>query len=69
MIELQQELLIAAIGKFFAAIAMSLVAVVNPEDQIDLSPELVLRLPMLSSQKKMTSRRSERSWEQERGDV
>ncbi|MFB6229617.1 MAG: hypothetical protein ABEL04_00550, partial [Salinibacter sp.] len=44
MIELQQEFLIAAMGKFFTALALPLVAVVNPEDQVnDLPDELVLQ--------------------------
>lgn len=46
MIELQQEFLIAAMGKFFTALALPLVAVVNPEDQVnDLPDELVLQPP------------------------
>jgi hypothetical protein len=46
MIELQQEFLIAAMGKFFTALAMPLVAVVNPEDQVNNLPEeLVLQPP------------------------
>jgi hypothetical protein len=46
MIELQQEFLIAAMGKFFTALALPLVAVVNPEDQVnDLPEELVLQPP------------------------
>jgi len=46
MIELQQEFLIAAMGKFFTALALPLVAVVNPEDQVnDIPDELVLQPP------------------------
>ncbi len=46
MIELQQEFLIAAMGKFFTALALPLVSVVNPDDQInDLPDELVLQPP------------------------
>ena len=46
MIELQQEFLIAAMGKFFTALAMPLVSVVNPEDQVnDLPDELMLQPP------------------------
>lgn len=46
MLELQQEFLIAAMGKFFTALAMPLIAVVNPEDQVnDLPEELVLQPP------------------------
>jgi len=46
MIELQQEFLIAAMGKFFTALAMPLVSVVNPDDQVnDLPDELVLQPP------------------------
>ncbi len=46
MIELQQEFLIAAMGKFFTALALPLVSVVNPEDQVnDLPDELVLQPP------------------------
>ena len=46
MIELQQEFLIAAMGKFFTALALPLVAVVNPDTQVnDLPDELVLQPP------------------------
>ncbi len=46
MVELQQEFLIAAMGKFFTALAMPLVAVVNPDEQLnDLPDELVLQAP------------------------
>lgn len=46
MVELQQEFLIAAMGKFFTALAMPLVAVVNPDEQVnDLPDELVLQAP------------------------
>jgi len=46
MVELQQEFLIAAMGKFFTALALPLVSVVNPEDQVnDLPDELVLQPP------------------------
>mgnify|MGYP006280923065 CR=1 FL=1 len=46
MIELQQEFLIAAMGKFFTALALPLVSVVNPDDQVnDLPDELVLQSP------------------------
>ena len=46
MIELQQEFLIAAMGKFFTALALPLVSVVNPDDQVnDLHDELVLQPP------------------------
>lgn len=46
MIELQQEFLIAAMGKFFTALALPLVSVVNPDKQVnDLPDELVLQPP------------------------
>lgn len=46
MVELQQEFLIAAMGKFFTALALPLVSVVNPDDQVnDLPDELVLQPP------------------------
>lgn len=46
MVELQQEFLIAALGKFFTALALPLVAVVNPEEQVnDIPDELVLQPP------------------------
>jgi len=46
MVELQQEFLIAAMGKFFTALALPLVSVVNPDDQAnDLPDELVLQPP------------------------
>ncbi len=46
MVELQQEFLIAAMGKFFTALAMPLVSVVNPERQTnELPDELVLQPP------------------------
>ena len=46
MVELQQEFLIAAMGKFFTALALPLVSVVNPDDQVnDLPGELVLQPP------------------------
>jgi len=46
MIELQQEFLIAAMGKFFTALALPIVAVVNPDTQVnDLPDELVLQAP------------------------
>lgn len=46
MIELQQEFLIAAMGKFFTALALPIVAVVNPDAQVnDLPDELVLQAP------------------------
>jgi len=46
MIELQQEFLLAAMGKFFTALALPLVSVVNPDDQVnDLPDELVLQPP------------------------
>lgn len=46
MVELQQEFLIAAMGRFFTALAMPLVAVVNPDRQVnDLPDELVLQAP------------------------
>jgi len=46
MVELQQEFLIAAMGKFFTALALPIVAVVNPDDQVnDLPEELVLQPP------------------------
>jgi hypothetical protein len=46
MVELQQEFLIAAMGKFFTALAMPLIAVVNPEKQVNTLPdELVLQPP------------------------
>lgn len=43
MIELQQEFLIAAMGKFFTALALPLVSVVNPESQTNELPD-TLRL-------------------------
>jgi hypothetical protein len=46
MIELQQEFLLAAMGRFFTALALPLVSVVNPDDQVnDLPDELVLQPP------------------------
>ncbi len=46
MVELQQEFLIAAMGKFFTALALPLVAVVNPDKQINNLPdELLLQAP------------------------
>jgi hypothetical protein len=46
MIELRQEFLLAAMGKFFTALALPLVSVVNPEAQVnDLPDELVLQPP------------------------
>ena len=46
MVELQQEFLIAAMGKFFTALAMPIIAVVNPdEQQNDLPDELVMQAP------------------------
>jgi len=46
MVELQQEFLIAAMGKFFTALALPIVAVVNPDRQVnDLPDELVLQAP------------------------
>ena len=46
MVELQQEFLIAAMGKFFSALALPLVSVINPDDQVnDLPDELVLQPP------------------------
>ncbi|PSQ95085.1 MAG: hypothetical protein BRD55_11190 [Bacteroidetes bacterium SW_9_63_38] len=46
MIEFQQEFLIAAMGKFLTALALPLVAVVNPDKQVnDLPDELVLQAP------------------------
>jgi hypothetical protein len=46
MVELQQEFLIAALGKFFTALALPIVAVVNPDDQVnDVPDELVLQPP------------------------
>ena len=46
MVELQQEFLVAAMGKFFTALALPLVSVVNPDDQVnDLPDELVLQPP------------------------
>jgi len=46
MVELQQEFLIAAMGKFFTALALPLTSVVNPDDQVnDLPDELVLQPP------------------------
>lgn len=46
MIELQQEFLIAGMGKFLTALAMPLISVVNPDEQVnDLPDELVLQAP------------------------
>jgi len=46
MVELQQEFLIAAMGKFFTALALPIVAVVNPDNQVnDVPDELVLQPP------------------------
>ncbi|WP_022836667.1 hypothetical protein [Salisaeta longa] len=46
MVELQQEFLIAAMGKFFTALALPIVAVVNPDKQSNEVPdELVLQAP------------------------
>jgi hypothetical protein len=46
MVELQQEFLIAAMGKFFTALALPIVAVVNPDEQVnELPDELVLQPP------------------------
>lgn len=46
MVELQQEFLIAAMGKFFTALALPLTSVVNPDDQVNNLPdELVLQPP------------------------
>lgn len=46
MVELQQEFLIAAMGKFFTALALPIVAVVNPDKQVNNLPEeLVLQAP------------------------
>ena len=46
MVELQQEFLIAAMGKFFTALALPIVAVVNPDKQMNTLPEeLVLQAP------------------------
>lgn len=45
-VELQQEFLIAAMGKFFTALALPLVAVVNPDTQVnDVPDELKLQAP------------------------
>lgn len=46
MVELQQEFLIAAMGKFFTALALPIVAVVNPDRQVnDFPDELVVQAP------------------------
>ena len=46
MVELQQEFLIAAMGRFFTALALPIVAVVNPDKQVNALPEeLVLQAP------------------------
>jgi len=46
MVELQQEFLIAAMGKFFTALALPIIAVVNPDEQVnDVPDELVLQPP------------------------
>lgn len=46
MVEFQQEFLIAAMGKFFTALALPLVQVVNPQKQSnDIPDELVLQAP------------------------
>jgi hypothetical protein len=46
MVELQQEFLIAAMGRFFTALALPIVAVVNPDDQDnDVPDELALQPP------------------------
>ncbi len=45
-VELQQEFLIAGMGRFFTALALPLVSVINPErQQNDLPDELVLKRP------------------------
>lgn len=45
-VELQQEFLIAALGKFFTALALPIVAVVNPDPQSnDIPDELKLQAP------------------------
>lgn len=46
MVELQQEFLIAGLGRFFTALSLPLVSVVNPDSQAnDLPDELVLKHP------------------------
>lgn len=39
MVELQQEFLIAALGRFFTALALPIVAVVNPDPQANDVPD------------------------------
>ena len=39
MVELQQEFLIAALGRFFTALALPIVAVVNPDKQANDIPD------------------------------
>jgi hypothetical protein len=46
MVELQQEFLLAAMGRFFTALSLPLIAVVNPESQDnDVPDELKLQPP------------------------
>lgn len=46
MVELQQEFLIAALGRFFTALALPIVAVVNPDPQSnDVPDSLRLQAP------------------------
>jgi hypothetical protein len=46
MLELQQEFLIAALGRFFTALALPIVAVVNPDKQAnDVPDSLRLQAP------------------------
>lgn len=46
MLELQQEFLIAALGRFFTALALPIVAVINPDKQAnDVPDSLQLQAP------------------------
>jgi hypothetical protein len=45
MVELQQEFLIAALGRFFTALALPIVAVVNPDGQDNDIPDALTLQP------------------------